>query len=92
MPHTNKCEYLAKENCRTDFNNWRGIFVCSVLRNILTKLVYGKTYEKVDAIMTYFQVGARKKKIVRNHLFVQNSIISDEMSSIKKQSIANVRH
>ena len=37
---------LHKKNCRTDLNNWRGIFVCSVLRNILMKLIYGRTYEK----------------------------------------------
>ena len=78
---------LHKKNCRTDLNYWRGIFVCSVLRNILMKLIYGRTYEKVDASMTDSQIGARKKKSVRNHLFVVNSIISDVMSSVKKKPI-----
>ena len=37
--------------------------------------------------MTDSQIGARKNKIVRNHLFVLNSIISDVLSSKKKHSI-----
>ena len=78
---------LHKKNCRMDLNNWRGIFVCSILRNILMKLIYGRTYEKVDGSMTDSQVGARKKKSVRNHLFIINSIISDVMSSVKKEPI-----
>ena len=78
---------LHKKNCKLDLNNWRGIFVCSVLRNILMKLVYGRTYENVDKSMTDSQIGARKNKSVRNHLFVLNSIISDVTSSVKKDSI-----
>ena len=78
---------LHKKKCRTEFNNWTSIFVCSVLRTILMKLIYGRTYETVDASMTDSQIGARKKKSVRNHLFVLNSIISDVMSSVKKEPI-----
>ena len=51
------------------------------------KLIYGRKYETVDASMTDSQIGAQKKKSVRNHLFVLNSIISDVMSSVKKEPI-----
>ena len=34
---------LHKKKCKLDLNNWRGIFVCSVLRTILMKLVYERT-------------------------------------------------
>ena len=51
------------------------------------KLVYERTYETIDTNMTDAQIGARKHKSVRNHLFVLNSIISDVMSSKKKESI-----
>ena len=37
--------------------------------------------------MTESQIGARKKKSVRDHLFVLNSIISDVMSSNKNEPI-----
>ena len=51
------------------------------------KLVYERTYEQVSSTMTDAQIGARKKKSVRNHIFVLNSIISDVMSSKKKPPI-----
>ena len=78
---------LHKKGSKLDLNNWRGIFVCSVIRTILMKLVLERTYEKVTQSMTDCQIGARKNKSVRNHLFVLNSIISDVMSTKKKKSI-----
>ena len=77
---------LHKKKCKLDLNNWRGIFVSSVLRTILMKLVHDRTYETVNDNMTDGQIGARKQKSVRNHLFVLNSVISDVMSSIKKKT------
>ena len=53
---------LHKKSCRTDLGNWRGIFVCIVLRSILMKFIYSRTYEKVNASMTDSQIGARKNK------------------------------
>ena len=78
---------LHKKKCRLDLNNWRGIFVCSILRTILMKLIHHRIYEKVNESMTDSQIGARKNKGVRNHLFILNSIISDVMSSKKKSPI-----
>ena len=78
---------LHKKNSKVDLNNWRGIFVTSVIRGILMKLIYGRTYEVVDKNMTDSQIGARKKKSVRNHLFVLNSILSDVMSSKNKEPV-----
>ena len=37
--------------------------------------------------MTNSQIGAGKKQSVRNHLFVINSILSDVISSVKKNPI-----
>ena len=78
---------LHKKNCRLDLSNWRGIFVTSVLRTILMKLVHERTYKTIDENMSEAQIGARKKKSVRNHLFVVKSIINDVMSSNKKEPI-----
>ena len=78
---------LHKKKCRLDLDNWRGIFVCSLLRTILMKMIQKRTYEKVNKHMTDSQIGARKNKGIRNHLFVLNSIISDVLSSKKKKSI-----
>ena len=78
---------IHKRKCKPDLNNWRGIFVCSVMRTILMILIYERTYEQVTLNMTDSQIGARRNKSVRNHLFVANSIISDVMSSKKKVPI-----
>ena len=73
---------LHKKKCKLDLKNWCGIFVSSVLRTILIKLVHGLTYEMVNE-----NIGARKYKSVRNHLFLLNSVISEVMSSVKKTPI-----
>ena len=78
---------LHKKNSKLDLTNWRGIFVCSVIKTILMKLVHEQTYEKVASNMTYSQIGARKNKSVRNHLFVLNSILSDVLSSKTKEPV-----
>ena len=43
---------------------------------IKDKLVYNDIYKTVDASMSDFQIGARKQKNIRNHLFVVYSIIN----------------
>ena len=58
---------LHKKKNKLDLKNWRGIFVCSVLRTILMKMLHKRTYEVVAQNMTDSQIGA-KKKSVRNHL------------------------
>ena len=68
---------LHKKKSKLDLNNWRGICVCSVIRTILMKLVHERTYDIISPNMTDSQIGARKGKSVRNHLFVLNSILSD---------------
>ena len=78
---------LHKKQCKLDLNNWRGIFVTSVLRTILMKLLHERTYETVAQSMTDSQIGAQKDKSVRNHIFVLNTIISDVLSSKKKPPI-----
>ena len=61
--------------------------MASVLRTILMKIIHERTYEKVSFSMTESQIGAKKGKNVRNHIFVINSIISDVLSSVKKPPI-----
>ena len=78
---------LHKKNSKVDLNNWRGVFVTSVVRGIMMKLIYERSYEKVDKNMTDAQIGARKRKSVRNHLFVLNAMMSDVMSSNKKEPV-----
>ena len=78
---------IHKKGNKVDLSNWRGIFVTSVVRGILMKLIYERTYEVIDQNMTDAQIGAGKNKSVRNHLFVLNALVSDVMSSKKKEPI-----
>ena len=65
----------------------RGIFVVSVFRSIMMKLIYKDIYKTIDDSMSESQVGSRKGKNIRNHIWVLNSIIADTLSSNKKKSI-----
>ena len=78
---------LHKKKNKLDLNNWRGIFVTSVLRTILMKMLHDRTYEIVTQSITDSQIGAQKKNSIRNHLCVLNAIISDVLSSKKKVPI-----
>ena len=78
---------IHKKDNKLDLRNWRGIFVTSVIKTIFMKILHGQSYEKVASSMTNSQIGAKKNKSVRDHLYVLNSIISDVLSSVKKTPI-----
>ena len=52
-----------------DLSNDRGIFIVNLFRSIIMKMVYEDKYEIVDNNMSDSNVGARKHKNIRNHLF-----------------------
>ena len=58
-----------------------------MIRTIFMKILHGRSYDKVASSMTNSQIGAKKNKSVRDHVFVLNSIISDMLSSVKKTPI-----
>ena len=66
---------------KSELINERGIFVVTILRSILMKLIYLDYYSILDNSMSDSQVGARKNKNIRNHIWVINGIISDTLSS-----------
>ena len=51
------------------------------------KLIYNTKYDIIDKSMSCSQVGARKGKNIRNHIWVLNSIMHDVLSSNKKNPI-----
>ena len=55
----------------------------NLFRSILMKLVYKDKYQVVDGNMSDSQVGARKKKNIRNHIFVLNGIINEAIQTGK---------
>ena len=70
---------------KNDLQNERGIFGINILRSLLLKIIYNDEYEKVDANMSDSNVGGRKRKNIRNHLFIVNGIINE--SIIEKNNV-----
>ena len=67
---------FKNKNSRMDLANDRGIFLLSVLRKVLDKMVYIEKYPYLDSAMSASNIGARKSKNVRNHPFIVYGIIN----------------
>ena len=87
MRVANICAIFKGKGQVTDLDSDRGIFIVSILRTILMKLIYQDKYEVIENSMSDSNIGARKKKNIRNHIFVVNSIIYDVLSSKSKKPI-----
>ena len=78
-----------KKGSKHSLESDRGIFGLSVFRKIIDGLIYKEKYPLVDAAMTDSNIGARKKKNIKNHLFiiygVINSVLKGENACIDIQ-------
>ena len=63
-----------------DLENERGIFLVTTFRSILMKLIYLDKYKTIDDNMSDSQVGGRKGKNVRNHVWIVHGIINEVLS------------
>ena len=66
---------------RLDMSSDRGIFILPVLRKILDKLTYLDKYPELDMAMSDSNIGARKNKNIRNHLFIIHGVINSVVQS-----------
>ena len=64
----------------TDIESDRGIFLVSLFRTIMMKMIYQEYYQVIENSMSDSNIGARKNKNIRNHIFIVNSIIHDVLS------------
>jgi hypothetical protein len=65
---------------KSEFTNYRGIFKVVVFRGILERLIYHDEYQNIDENLSDANVGARKRRNIRDNLFVVNAV----MNSIKR--------
>ena len=72
---------------KSNLENDRGIFIVTILRSLLMKLIYNDEYEGIDSSMSDSQVGARKGKSIRNHIWIVNGVICDVLSRKSKKPI-----
>ena len=66
---------------KMNLENDRGIFLVTVFRSILMRMIYNDKYQVIDGNMSDSNVGARKGKNIRNHIFVINGIITDILNT-----------
>ena len=70
-----------------DLINERGIFIVTIYRSILMKLINRDTSDVIETNMSDSQIGSRKNKNVRNHIWTVNAVITDVLSKKSKASI-----
>ena len=78
---------IPKPGSKYLLTNERGIFKVSILRTILLRLLYNRNYSMVNANMSDSNIGARKGKSCRNHIWVLNGINHEHHTSKKKKRL-----
>ena len=73
---SNITSIYKRKGSRLEMDNDRGIFGLSVFKKIIDKLIYVEKYPLLDQNMSDSNIGARKKKNIRNHLFIVHGIIN----------------
>ena len=71
----------------TELDSDRGIFIVSIFRYILMRLIYKDKYAIIDKSMSDSNIGSRKKKNIRNHIYVVNSIIQHVLNKKANEPI-----
>ena len=78
-------EFMVKENITTiyknkgsrlELNNDRGIFILTAIKKTLDKLMFFDKFDDIDENMSDSNIGARKGRCVKNHLFIIYGIIN----------------
>ena len=70
------CIYKGKGS-KMDLKNDRGIFIVNVLKSIFMKMIWNDIYDILDENMSDSNIGGRKNKSIRNHIFIVNGIINN---------------
>ena len=72
-----------KNKSKFSLESERGIFTQSVFKKVLDRLIYHDKYPLLDMSMTDSNIGSRKGRNIRNHLFIIHGIIN---SAVKSES------
>ena len=87
--HTNITTIYKGKGPKNEMDSDRGVFNVTIFRHILDRLIYNDEYEKVDQNMTDSNVGARKKRNIRDNIYVlnavMNSVLKKEMGCVDLQ-------
>ena len=87
---SNISSFYKKKGDKSDLNNDRGVFNVVKIRSILDKLIYNDIYDKVDSSMSFSNIGARRNRNIRDHLFVINGVLNDVQQNKNNNSGVDV--
>ena len=80
IPHVmtlaNICTIFKNKGSRLELENDRGIFILTVWKKILDKLIYVDKYKDIDRNMSDSNIGARKSRNIKDHLLILHGIIN----------------
>lgn len=76
MTLENITSVFKNKGSRMNLENYRRIFILTVLKKIMDKLIYFDNYYSIDSHMSDSNIGTRKDKNIRNHLFIIYGIIN----------------
>ena len=71
--------YIKKGSVK-DLNNFSGFLRTPIFRKVLDKLIFNDVYELLDENFTDSNVGGRKRRNIRDNIFVINA----KMNSVRK--------
>ena len=72
------------KGAQSDLSNQRGIFNLSKVRSIYDKVIYSDIYDIIDQNMSFSNVGGRKRRNIRDHLFVVNAAVNNVINGSGK--------
>ena len=67
--------------------NQRGVFLISVFRSIILKMILRDEYDKIDNHMSDSNIGGRKGRRIQDHLFIVNGVIHQHARNKNSKSI-----
>ena len=76
MNLSNITTLYKQKGSRLSLNSERGIFILTSLKRILDKQIYVDKYSSIDENMSDSNIGARRGRNIKNHLFMIYGIIN----------------
>ena len=76
MTLSNITTIFKNKGSRMDLENDRGIFIQTIMKKLLDKLIYVNNYKDIDRNMTDSNIGSRRKRNIKDHLLIIHGIIN----------------
>ena len=86
----NVSKIYKRKGSRCEMDSYRGVFRIEALRNILDLLMYNDEYATIDANLTDCNVGSRKRRNIRDNIFVLGAVMNSAKNNNSEPIDVNV--